>query len=66
MEKLKRLPGLNQSEIDTINKVVEILSADIDPKSKDKDIQYKAIQDKVIEKYLSGISTEELVNICKC
>ena len=65
MEKIKRIAGFNQSEIDVMNKAVEILAAGIDPSSKNKEEQYKAIQDKVINKYLAGFSPENLANMCK-
>ena len=65
MEKLTRISGLSKSGIETINKATEILCGDISSDAKDKTAVEKAIQNKALSKYLSGISVQELVNMCR-
>jgi len=60
MKKLIRITGLNDSDIDTINLTVDILFQE--PENK---ISFEDLQKRVMEKYLSGISVGELVEICR-
>ena len=65
MLELTQISGLNKSDIETINAATEILCGELNPDAKNRNALESAIQDRVIFKYLSGISIQELVNMCR-
>lgn len=65
MEKITQISGLSKTDIATINTATEILCRELSPDAKNRNAVENAIQDKALQKYLSGSSMQEVINMCR-